>query len=99
MRKAVAKQTEVARKQQAALLLQARAAAEEQANLILRDKATKEAEVNAEKPLDTAEVKLSGQVGPETETAVSTRTKKRRQFGFDTSGAAIGGSYSPGVNL
>jgi len=95
---AIEEQTKVARRQQADLLIQARAAAEEQANLILRDKATKDAAATLEKELDTADVQLSG---PETETVVSTKAKKRKQFGFDTSGASLGdgGSYSPGVNL
>lgn len=87
---ATAAQTAAARRQQIDLLSQAEAAAAEQANLTLRAAAERKAADLADNPLEDADVQLAEKP---TETATATRAKKRKQFGFDTSG------YSPGAKL
>jgi len=87
---AVAAQTAVARRQQVDLLAQAEAAAAEQANLTMRAAAEKKAADLMDNPMETADVQLSP---TSTDTVTATRAKKRKQFGFDTSG------YSPGAKL
>ena len=86
----VAIQTAAARRHQIDLLSQAEAAAAEQANLTLRAAAERKAADLADNPLKDADVQLAEKP---TETATATRAKKRKQFGFDTSG------YSPGAKL
>lgn len=87
---ALKEQTAAARRQQIDLLSQAEAAAAEQANLTLRAAAERKAADLADNPLEDADVQLAEKP---TETATATRAKKRKQFGFDTSG------YSPGAKL